>query len=116
MSFACSWDCRRNRARSRRRRRIRPVELPSGGRHAIRSAMGGRSMSADELTIYEGWDLARAPIPPRSRLFSLEPVGIGTPETESLTGYVVRLATTHGVLVRRLVEEEILPLLGRSYL
>jgi hypothetical protein len=35
---------------------------------------------------------------------------------ESLTGYLARLATTHGVLVRRLVEAEILPLLGRSYL
>jgi len=96
--------------------RCPPVELPSDARRAIQSAMGGWSMRADELTVYEGWDLARPPIPPRSRLFSLEPVGIGTPGVESLTGYVARLATTHGVLVRRLVEDEILPLLGRSYL
>jgi len=35
--------------------------------------------------VYADWDLQRAAIPSRSRLYSLEPIGIGTPWTESLT-------------------------------
>lgn len=73
-------------------------------------------MPADEVTVLDLWDLTPRPIPARSRLFCLPPIGIGTSAVESLTGYIARLATTHGVLVRRLVEEEILPLLGRAYL
>jgi len=71
---------------------------------------------ADDVGVLDLWDLTPPLIPPRSRLYCLAPIGIGTPAVESLTGYVARLATTHGVLVRRLVEDEILPLLGRSYL
>lgn len=73
-------------------------------------------MGLDELTVYEEWDLRPPAIPPRSRLFSLEPVGIGTLETESLTGYVARLAEAHGVEARMLVVHEILPLFGRQHL
>ncbi|GAC1437232.1 MAG: TniQ family protein [Chloroflexota bacterium] len=73
-------------------------------------------MSANDPRLLDLWDLSLPPLPPRSRLFALAPVGIGTPAVESLTGYVARLAAAHGVLVRRLVEGEILPLLGRSYL
>ena len=42
-------------------------------------------MVLDMLTTYELWDLTRPAIPPRSRLYHLEPVGIGTPYVESLT-------------------------------
>ncbi len=73
-------------------------------------------MIADAPVVYPTWDLARPPIPPRSRLFHLEPLGIGTPGTESLTGYVARLAEAHGVATRQLVIHEILPLLGRPHL
>ena len=62
------------------------------------------------------WDLTRPTIPSRSRLYSLEPVGIGTPETESLTSYVSRLAEAHSVRVRELVVHELLPFLGRPHL
>jgi hypothetical protein len=55
-------------------------------------------------------------MPPRSRLFCLEPVGVGTAAVESLTGYVARLAAWHAVWPRDLVVEEILPLLGRPHL
>jgi hypothetical protein len=72
-------------------------------------------MSTDTPTICEEWDLARPATPPHSRLFSLDPIGIGTPETESLTGYIARLAEAHGVLVRPLVVQEILPLLDRPH-
>ncbi len=73
-------------------------------------------MGTDAPVVYEQWDLTRPAIPPRSRLFHLAPLGIGTPWTESLTGYVARLAEAHGVLVRQLVLHEILPLLDRPHL
>ena len=73
-------------------------------------------MSANTLQLLDLWDLTPPSLPPRSRLFSLSPIGIGTPAVESLTGYVTRLAAAHGVVTRRLVESEILPRLGRSYL
>jgi len=47
-------------------------------------------------------------MPPRSRLYSLEPIGIGTPQTESLTSYITRLTAAHSVRVRDLVAGELL--------
>jgi len=73
-------------------------------------------VSAGALVVYTDWDLQRAAIPSRSRLYSLEPIGIGTPETESLTSYVSRLAEAHSVRVRELVVHELLPFLGRPHL
>ena len=55
-------------------------------------------------------------MPPRSRLYSLEPIGIGTPETESLTSYICRLAAAHSVRVRDLVISELLAHIKRSHL
>ena len=50
-------------------------------------------MSAkQDLTIYNSWNITIPAIPARSRLFQLEPRGIGTPYVESLTSYIVRLA------------------------
>jgi len=73
-------------------------------------------MAAESLVVYDGWDVAPVALPPRSRLFHLAPIGIGTPNVESLTGYVARLAEAHSVRPRHLVAVEILPLLGRPYL
>jgi len=73
-------------------------------------------VSAGAPVVYVDWDLQRSAIPSRSRLYSLEPIGIGTPETESLTSYVSRLAEAHSVRVRELVVHELLPSLGRSHL
>ncbi|HEY7068447.1 MAG TPA: hypothetical protein VII06_43770 [Chloroflexota bacterium] len=73
-------------------------------------------MSRKPLEVYPAWDLARPAVPPRSRLFHLAPIGIGTPETESLTSYLTRLAAAHSVRVRELVVHECLPFLGRSHL
>ncbi len=53
---------------------------------------------------------------PRSRLYSLEPVGMCTPLVESLTSYISRLANEHCVVVKDLVVRELLPLFGREYL
>jgi transcriptional regulator with XRE-family HTH domain len=76
-------------------------------------------MSINELTVYDLWDgrdLMRPAIPPRSRLFHMDPIGIGTAGVESLTGYIARLAEAHGVEVNKLITWEILPRLGRANL
>lgn len=52
---------------------------------------------------YESWALTGTPVPPRSQLYSLEPIGVGTGMVESLTGYVARLAEAHSVSVGNLV-------------
>lgn len=51
---------------------------------------------------YEEWDMNIPAIPPRSRLYRLEPVGIGTPYVESLTSYIARLAAEHCVTPKNL--------------
>jgi AraC-like DNA-binding protein len=60
------------------------------------------------------WELDVPPLPERSRLYPLEPIGIGTPDVESLTSYVIRLAQEHCVLPKTLVIHELLPLLVRQ--
>ncbi len=52
---------------------------------------------------FESWSLSSPPVPQRSQLYSLRPVGIGTSLVESLTGYVARLAEAHSVSVGDLV-------------
>lgn len=61
----------------------------------------------DRLTVYNLWDLSPPVVPPRSRLYSLEPIGIGTAFVESLTGYIARLAEAHAVSVGDLVGREL---------
>jgi hypothetical protein len=68
-------------------------------------------MAVDQSLVYEMWELARPLLPPRSRLYHLEPIGIGTPYVESLTSYVARLAKAHGTHPKKLVMQEIWPLL-----
>lgn len=57
---------------------------------------------------YEEWDVTIPPLPSRSRLYRLEPIGIGTPYVESLTSYFIRLAEEHhvfpGTLMNKIVE------------
>lgn len=62
------------------------------------------------------WDLTLPVYPPHSRLYALEPLGMGTPNLESLTSYLTRLAEAHSVSLRTLVIQELLPLLERDYL
>ena len=47
-------------------------------------------------------DLAPRSVPPRSKLYSLEPIGVGTAYVESLIGYVARLAEAHHISVATL--------------
>lgn len=60
-----------------------------------------------KLQPFESWDVSAPTFPPRSRLYSLEPIGIGTAFVEGLTGYVSRLAAAHSVSVGDLVGREL---------
>lgn len=51
------------------------------------------------LDVFEPWDLTKPPVPRRTLLHPLEPIGIGTPFVESLTSYISRLAEVHAVTV-----------------
>lgn len=62
---------------------------------------------------YEEWDMTLPSIPPRSCLYHLDPVGVGTPYVESLTSYVARLALAHSVTPKALITKVILPLQGK---
>src|ERR1051326_7416492 len=52
-------------------------------------------------------------IPARSRLYHLEPAGIGTPFVESLSSYFTRLAQAHNVSAVNLYTREVAPLLQK---
>lgn len=67
-------------------------------------------MITDEFAPLELLDLNKPLLPPRSRLYHLEPIGIGTPLVECLTGYIARLAAYHCVHSEMLIDREIMPL------
>lgn len=62
-------------------------------------------MSSSDSNIY-GTYPATIAVPQRSRLFGLEPIGIGTSECESLISYLVRLARAHCMSPRDLIRLE----------
>jgi len=63
---------------------------------------------------YASWDVTVPTLPARSRLYRLEPYGIGTPWVESLTGYITRLAEAHCVSTGILYAKEIAPVVGKG--
>jgi len=71
-------------------------------------------MEPDRLSVYPTWDLTMPTLPARSALYPLQPLGVGTPDVESLTSYLTRLATAHSVSPRVLLVEAIIPLVGRN--
>jgi DNA-binding XRE family transcriptional regulator len=72
-------------------------------------------VQAHKLTTYESWSLAIPEIPLRSHLYHLEPIGVGTPLVESLTGYVTRLASVHCLPTGILVLSKIAPHIKEEY-
>ncbi len=73
-------------------------------------------MSGQPPSPSQFWTLHRPHLPPRSRLFHVQPIGIGTLFAESLMGYIVRLADYHCVTPRMLVLKEIAPqMLAQGY-
>src|SRR6266851_6768959 len=73
-------------------------------------------MPDEAEAICELWEAEAPDHLSHSRLYHLDPVGIGSPMVESLTSYVMRLAEAHSVQPHVLMCQEILPLLNRSYL
>jgi transcriptional regulator with XRE-family HTH domain len=62
------------------------------------------------------WGAEKFTRPPVNRLYDIEPVGIGTPYTESITGYVIRLAQAHHMYVSDLLAREIVPVMNKEYM
>jgi AraC-like DNA-binding protein len=71
-------------------------------------SMASISNQPDE---YEHWDLPLPDLPPRSILYQIRPIGIGTPETECLTSYMARLANTYHVTIGCLLLCYVIPYL-----
>ncbi|MEL6457330.1 MAG: helix-turn-helix domain-containing protein [Cyanobacteria bacterium J06621_15] len=72
-------------------------------------------MTVNLGTKNELWDLEPPSFLPRSRLFHLLPIGVGTPYVESLTSYVSRLAVAHSVSTGTLLAIEVGPLIKTNY-
>src|SRR6266403_3037648 len=72
--------------------------------------------STAKYCVYDSWDLARPKTPPRSRLYHLTPIGIGTSRTESCTGYVARLAEEHCVSTHSLFGRVLVPASNKPHL
>jgi hypothetical protein len=60
---------------------------------------------------YEHWELALPEFSPRSALYQIRPIGIGTPETECLTSLLARLATAHHLALGDLILRYFLPIM-----
>lgn len=69
-------------------------------------------MLSETESVYELWEEKPPVFPPHSRLYHLDPIGVGTPFVESLTSYLTRLAEAHSVFPSTLVTYEILPLVN----
>jgi hypothetical protein len=76
------------------------------GRRRLHNHLG-----SSELYLWE-----TVTIPPRSWLYHMAPIGIGTGLVESATGYSSRLALAHNVTLAVLFGYEIAPLLNKNYL
>ncbi|MEB2363141.1 MAG: TniQ family protein [Bryobacterales bacterium] len=60
--------------------------------------------------IYSSWEQASGhSVPPRSYLYHLPPLGLGSAVVESLTSYLTRLAEAHDISPGTLLTREVLP-------
>ncbi len=69
-------------------------------------------MPGEGLERYEAWSADHIAMPPRSRLYPLQPIGFGTPYVENLWSFLGRLADAHNLSSRQLMAYEVAPLLG----
>src|SRR5215211_5768424 len=72
------------------------------------------TLAAEKNKIYRRFVIKKPVLPPRSRLYSLVPIGLGTPYVESLTSYVSRLAVAHCLEVGKLIAGVIAPAIGKN--
>jgi TniQ len=66
-------------------------------------------------SIQESLGSTRPQLPRRSTLFHLEPIGIGTPYVESLSGYISRLAKEHFISTSHLMSKLVAPRIGKPH-
>ena len=66
------------------------------------------------LEMYDHINVKSIKIPRRSRLYSLKPIEVGTPDTESISSYLTRLAQEHCLPLKKLVMGEIAPIILRD--
>ena len=61
-------------------------------------------MPSDSIHILPVLDLETVPVPPRSRLYGVRPIGAGTSDVEAVTSLLTEIANRHHVRTDRLVE------------
>jgi len=66
-------------------------------------------MENKQSIIYEITPINDPQIPERSVLYNIDPIGIGTPLTESLSSYITRLAKAHTIYVKDILRSELAP-------
>jgi len=62
------------------------------------------------------WESTWPELPARTRLFNLEPIGIGTAHVECITSYITRLAAEHMIPPWFIVSKDIAPRMSRKTL
>src|SRR5262245_49056928 len=60
---------------------------------------------------YEHWELGLPELSPRSALYQIRPISIGTAGSECLTSYLARLANAHHLSVKNLLVKYFLPMM-----
>jgi DNA-binding XRE family transcriptional regulator len=70
-----------------------------------------KAMLDRDIVIGSSLDLTLPSLTPRSRLFNLKPIGLGTSAVESLTSYFSRLAVEHNISPTSLYIFELLPIM-----
>src|SRR2546423_1894085 len=73
-------------------------------------------MTLRATNVYQRLVLKQYDLRPPSRLYHLEPIGVGTPYTESLTSYISRLAEAHCLTTGHLFAKELAPAADKKYL
>lgn len=68
------------------------------------------------FVVYDSLDLTPPKTRPRSRLYPLEPMGVGTARSESCTSYIARLAAEHWTSVGSLFGHRLAPASNKPYL
>jgi hypothetical protein len=71
-------------------------------------------MSSTSNASYEEWKVELPSMPPRSTLYPLKPIGVGTSLVESLTSYITRLAEAHCLFPGILMGKVIAPLVQQN--
>jgi hypothetical protein len=67
-------------------------------------------MLDESVSLYDVYGATSPPLPSRSRLYHLQPISVGRSDCESLTSYVMRLASAHSISLRVLYIQELSPL------